>query len=75
MFTQYTITYKRTGSGEKEQLDRVIINTNEEYEFEHGVEVAHNITDAIELFEIIAAKYWGTYENRNAIRNIEVKEF
>ena len=74
MFTQYRITYVRTGSGEKEKLDRVILNTKEEFEFEHGTEVAHNITEIIELFEMIAAKWWGTYENRNSIRNIEVKE-
>jgi hypothetical protein len=69
--TGYEIKYIRTGSGETKKYDRVFIWENDEMEFEDGIEIAHNITEIIELFEKIAAKYWGTYETRHAIVNIE----
>lgn len=72
--TTYEITYIRTGSGETKKTDKVMINAGDEFEFESGIEKVTNITDAIEIFEIIAAKWWGTYENRNAITNIKVTE-
>lgn len=71
--TLYEITYKCTGSGQNGRLDRVTITEGEEFEFETGIEKVTNITDAIEIFEVIAAKWWGTYETRNAIVNINVK--
>ena len=68
--TGYEIEYIRTGSGETKKTNKVIIWENDDYEFEHGIEIAHNIIEVIELFEIIAAKYWGTYETKHAIINI-----
>lgn len=73
--TTYEITYIRTGSGEKKETDKVWLTNLDKIEFETGIEEVHNITDAIEVFEHIAAKQWGTYENRNSIVNINVKEF
>lgn len=69
--TGYEIEYIRTGSGETKKTDKVIIWENDDYEFEHGIVRAHNICEVIELFEIIAEKYWGTYETRHAIINIK----
>lgn len=69
--TGYIITYARTGSGETKKLDEVTLWENDPMEFEHGVEVAHNIIEIIELFELVAAKYWGTYETKHAITNIK----
>lgn len=60
--TTYEITYIKTGSGEKNETDKI--------EFKE----VHNIIEAIEVFEMIAAKLWCTYENRNAIVNIKVTE-
>lgn len=68
----YEIEYILTGSGETKNTDKVILRTGEEYEFESGVEIPHDITEVITVFEMIAAKWWGTYENRNAIVNIRV---
>lgn len=70
--TVYEISYIRTGSGEKQTLDRVQLNTNDSYEFEGETVIPTNITEIIEVFEMIAEKWWGTYENRNAIREIKV---
>ena len=73
--TQFEITYIRTGSGETKKTDKVMISERDIFEFEDGTaEEVHNITDAIQAFEIIAAKWWGTYETRNAITNIKVTE-
>ena len=66
----YEIEYILTGSGETKKTDKVIMRTNEEYEFESGVEIPHDLNEIILVFEMIAAKWWGTYENRNAITNI-----
>jgi acetolactate synthase small subunit len=71
--TGYEIKYVMTGSGETKKYDRVTIWENDDYEFEHGTERAHNIIEVIELFEIIAAKYWGTYETKHSI--VEIKKF
>lgn len=65
----YEIEYIRTGR--IDETDKVILRTGEDYEFETGIETPHNITEVIEVFEMIAAKWWGTYENRNAITNIK----
>ena len=69
--TGYNITYISTGSGETKKYDKVTIWENEEYEFEHGTETAHNLAEVLHLFETIAAKYWGTYETQHAITRIE----
>lgn len=69
--TTYTIKYKVTGS---QRIDRVTITEGETFEFETGIEKVTNIIDVIRVFEIIAARWWGTYETKNAITNIEVKE-
>ncbi len=69
--TAYNITYVRTGSGEKKMLDRVTITEGETLEFEHGTETAHNLSEVLDLFEIIAAKYWGTFETKASIEKIE----
>ena len=67
--TTYEIEYILTGSGETKKTDKVILRTGENYEFETGIETPHNITEIIEVFEMIAAKWWGTFENKNAIVN------
>lgn len=73
--THFDITYIRTGSGETKKTDKVTLSERDTFEFEDGtIEEVHNITDAIQAFEIIAAKWWGTYETRNAITNITVWE-
>lgn len=69
--TTFQIEYIKTGSGELKTTDRVSISEGEEFEFETGTEKVESITDAIEIFELIAAKWWGSYENRNAIVNIK----
>ena len=69
--TGYEIKYIRTGSGENKKYDTVTLWENDPMEFEHGIETAHNLTDILHLFEIIAAKYWGTYETQHSIVNIE----
>lgn len=69
--TVYNIEYIATGSHKK---DRVTLTTADTFEFETGKEKITNITEAIEIFEIIAKKWWGTFETRNAITNITVKE-
>lgn len=69
--TGYEITYRRTGSGEKKKLDRVMIWENDPMEFETGTVTAHNLCEIIDLFEMIAAKYWGTYETKHSIEKIE----
>ncbi len=71
--TTYEITYIKTGSGETKKTDKVWISERDEFEFEDSVKTVHNIIDAIEAFETIAAKWWGTYETKNAIVNIEAK--
>lgn len=70
----YEITYIETGSGENQRTNKVIIRTGEQYEFESGIEEPHDITEIIQVFELIAAKWWGTFENRNAITNIRLCE-
>lgn len=72
--TQWEITYIRTGSGETKKTDRVVISERDSFEFEDGTFEVHNIIEAIEAFEIIAAKWWGTYETKNAITEIKTKE-
>ena len=72
--TQWEITYIRTGSGEIKKTDRVVISERDAFEFEDGTFEVHNIIEAIEAFEIIAAKWWGTYETKNAITEIKTKE-
>ena len=72
--TTYEITYIRTGSGEKKETDKVWMNIGEEFEFDTGIEKPTSITEIIEVFEKIAAKWWGTYETRNAITNIKMIE-
>lgn len=72
--TTYEITYIRTGSGEKKETDKVWLTSLDKIEFETETKEVHNIIEAIEAFEMIAAKWWGTYENRNAIVNIKVTE-
>lgn len=67
--TTYEIEYIRTGR--VNETDKVVMHTEDPIEFEHGIEVAHDITQIIELFEIIAEKWWGTYENRHSIVNIK----
>jgi len=69
--TVYKIEYITTGSNRK---DRITLTTADTFEFETGTEKITNITDAIEMFEIIARKWWGTYETRNAITNITIQE-
>lgn len=65
----YKITYKITGLS---KFDHVIIRTNEHIKLKNGKEVVpHNIMDVIEVFELLAAG-WGTYETKNAIRDITV---
>lgn len=72
--TTYEIEYIRTGSGEKKETQKIWLTDLDKIEFSTGIEEIHNITDAIEVFEHIASKWWGTYENRNAIVNIKVTE-
>lgn len=72
--TTYEITYIRTGSGEKKETDKVWLTSLDKIEFTNEIKEVHNIIEAIEVFEMIAAKWWGTYENRNAIVNIKVTE-
>lgn len=72
--TTYEIEYILTGSGENKKTDKICLTDVDKIEFSTGIEEIHNITDAIEVFEHIAAKWWGTYENRNAIVNISVSE-
>lgn len=72
--TTYEIEYILTGSGENKKTDKIRLSDVDKIEFSTGTEEIHNITDAIEVFEHIAAKWWGTYENRNAIVNIAVSE-
>ena len=72
--TLWNITYIRTGSGETKKTDRVTISERDEFEFEDGTFTVHNIIDAIEAFELIAAKWWGTYETKNAITEIKAQE-
>lgn len=72
--TTWRLKYIRTGSGEKKQFDTVAISERDEFEFEDGTFEVHNIVDAIEAFEFIAAKWWGTYETKNAIVAIETIE-
>lgn len=67
----YEFEYIKTGSGETPKTDKVILRTGEEFEFEDGIEIPHNINDLILVFEKVAAKWWGTYENRNSIVNIQ----
>lgn len=69
--TTFEIEYIRTGSGEKKNFDKVWISERDKFEFENGSFEVHNIVDAIEAFELIAAKWWGTYENKNAIVSIK----
>ena len=69
--TTFQIEYIKTGSGELKTTDRVSISEGEEFEFETGTEKVESITDAILVFEMIAEKWWGTYENRHAIVNIK----
>lgn len=54
--------------------DHVTINEGETFEFESGIEKVTNIVDAINVFEIIAAKYWGTFETKATITNIKISE-
>ena len=70
----YTITYIATGSGETKKTDRVTITENEAITFETGIERPTNIIEVIEVFEMIAKRWWGTNENRNSIINIDIKE-
>ena len=72
--TQFEIEYVRTGSGENKKMDRVVISERDKFDFEDGSFEVHNIVDAIEAFELIAAKWWGTYENKNAIVSIKAIE-
>lgn len=69
--TIWNIEYIAAGSGQNHRIDRVTITDKDEFEFETGTERATNIIEVIQLFEIIAAKYWGTYETKNAITKIE----
>lgn len=70
----FDITYIRSGSGERKLTDRVTISEKDEFEFEDGVFTVHNIMDAIEAFELVAEKWWGTFETKNAITSINVRE-
>lgn len=69
--TVYNIEYKVTGTN---RIDRVTITEGETIEFETGTEKVTNIIDAIEVFELIAAKWWGTYETKNSITKITTVE-
>lgn len=69
--TSFEIEYITTGNHRK---DKITLTLGETIEFETGTEKITNITDAIEVFEMIAAKWWGTYETKNSITNIKVKE-
>lgn len=64
--TTWEIEYILTGSGEKKKTDKVWISSSDE-----GV---HNIIDAINYFERIAAENWKTYETKHAIVNIKTIE-
>ena len=64
----YEVTYIRTGSGETKKYGRVCISTCDK--LKNG-KLIGNISDVIEAFEEIAED-WGSYENRNAIVNIEM---
>ena len=68
--TTFKITYKRTGrTGASERdFSNVYINTGDERK---DGSIVHSIADAIDFFEELAES-WGSYENKNAIRNIEV---
>lgn len=69
--TIYKIEYINAKS---HKPDFVTITEGDQFEFETGFEKVTNIIDAINIFEIIAAKYWGTYETKAAITNIKVSE-
>lgn len=71
--TTFKITYKRTGrTGTNERdFDNVYISIGDERK--DGGKV-NNISDAIEFFEELA-EFWGTYENRNAIKEIKVLNY
>ena len=63
--TTWEIEYILTGSGETKKTDKVWIHSSEE---------VHNIIDAINSFERIAAENWKTYETKHAIVNIKTIE-
>lgn len=69
--TSYQIEYTNAIS---KKPDHVTINVGDQFEFETGFEKVTNIIDAINIFEIIAAKYWGTFETKATITNIKVIE-
>ena len=72
--TKYKITYINAIT---KKPDTVIINKGDEVEFDSGIDrVNHieNIIDAINVFELAAAKFWGTYETKDSIIKIEVIE-
>lgn len=72
--TIFEITYIRSGSGERKLTDRVTISQGDEFEFEDETLTVYNIVDAIKVFELVAKKWWGTYETKNAITSIKVLE-
>ncbi len=65
----YEIEYIKTGT--INDTDKIVLSTNETINFESGPETPHNLTEVIAVFEMIAAKWWGTYETQNAIINIK----
>lgn len=56
------------------KLDRVTFTEGETIELETGDKKITNISDVIEVFEIVAVRYWGSYETKNSITNITVNE-
>lgn len=68
--TTYEITYRKTGSGERDLIDKVWISSGDELRC--GAKV-HNIIEAIIKFEELAEE-WGYYETKHAIKDITVTE-
>lgn len=68
----YIFTYIRTGSGETKKLDKVTIWEKDSFEFEDETITTTDLNDCMNAFEKIAARWWGTFETKNAITNIEI---
>ena len=66
--TSYKIIYRKTGSGEIDILDYCVIHTCDE--LNSGKRI-NDIMGVITRFEKLAIN-WGTYENRNAIKEIKI---
>ena len=69
--TKFKITYTNAIT---KKPDTVIINKGEEVEFDSGIDRVNNIIDAINVFELAATKFWGTFETKDSIIKIEVIE-